>query len=107
MGGAKAEAGFPIIPLVDRLCVPIELAPADMPRPLDIGIHELKGKIHSRANSVVATLVDVDLRKETDSLGLAGLAVRAGAREFGTQIITEKATSTIAAAIEQVTKAFA
>jgi hypothetical protein len=107
VGGAKAEAGFPIIPLVDRLCVPIELAPADMPRPEDIGIHELKGKIHARANSVVATLVDVDLRRETDSLGVAGVVVRAGAREFGTQIITEKATSTIAAAIEQVTKAFA
>ena len=108
VGGAKAEAGFPIIPLVDRLCVPIELAPADMPRPKDIGIHELKGKIHARANSVVATLVDVDLRSETDNMNpLIRATVRAGAREFGTQIITEKATSTIAAAIEQVTKAFA
>jgi Patatin-like phospholipase len=107
VGGAKAEAGFPIIPLVDRLCVPIELAPADMPRPDDIVINALKSKIHSRANSVVATLVDVELRRETDSLGVAGVVVRAGAREFGTQIITEKATSTIAAAIEQVTKAFA
>ena len=46
-----------------------ESLPRRMPRPEDIGIHELKGKIHSRANSVVATLVDVDLRKETDSLG--------------------------------------
>ena len=107
VGGAKAEAGFPIIPLVDRLCVPIEIAPADMPRPEDIGIHELKGKIHARANSVVATLIDVDLRRETDNMNpLVRAAVRAGAREFGTQIITEKATSTIIAAIEQVTKAF-
>ena len=79
-----------------------------MPRPEDIGIHELKGKIHSRAESVVATLVEVDLRKETDKLGgLVGPVVRVGARDFGTQIVTERATSMITAAIEQVKKAFA
>lgn len=53
-------------------------------------------------------MVEVDLRKETDKLGgLVGPVVRVGARDFGTQIVTERATSMITAAIEQVKKAFA
>ena len=106
--GSQSAETFGMLNHGDYYDYAVESLPRRMPRPEDIGIHELKGKIHSRAESVVATLVEVDLRKETDKLGgLVGPVVRVGARDFGTQIVTERATSMITAAIEQVKKAFA
>lgn len=107
VNGAKSEAGFPIIPLVDRLCAPIELSAEDMPRPRDVDIDALREKIRLRATKVIATLVDVDFKQETAAMNpLMKFAVALGAKKFGTQVVTEKAAATIAAALEQVVKAF-
>jgi hypothetical protein len=108
VNGAKIEAGFPIVPLVDRLCAPIELSATDMPRPNDVDLDALRAKIRARAKKVIATLVDVDFRRETAAMNaLMRFAVALGAKEFGTQVVTEKAVATITAALEQVAKAFA
>jgi predicted acylesterase/phospholipase RssA len=107
VGGPKLEPGFPIIPLVDRLCEPIEIGHGDLPRPQDLNLDTLRASINSRAQRVVATLVDIDLRNETDKMGVLAPVVREGARAFGQQIITEKAVATISEAIEQVKRAFA
>jgi hypothetical protein len=114
-GGLKTKFGFPIIPLVDRLLTPIEIPAADMPKPEAVDRAALAAKIETRANRVMATLIDVDLRRITQSLGLdAGWLAHVamfGADHFGgpflAQVLAKKAEKTIDQALEQVSKAFA
>ena len=70
VGGPKTTFGFPIIPLVDRLLTPIEIPAVDMPKPDDVDRVALAAKIDTRAKKVIATLIDVDLRRVTHNLGL-------------------------------------
>ena len=115
VGGTRDTPGFPIIPLVDRLLEPIVIPPQDMPRPDDIDLDALTGKIRARARKVIATLVDVDLQKVARGVGLESglfaLAAREGADWIGApflaEVATKKAMATIDAAVEQVRKAFA
>ena len=114
-GGLKTKFGFPIIPLVDRLLTPIEIPAADMPKPEAVDRAALAAKIETRANRVMATLIDVDLRRITQSLGLdAGWLAHVamfGADNFGgpflAQVLAKKAEKTIDQALKQVSTAFA
>jgi len=112
--GSKTTFGFPIIPLVDRLLTPIEIPAADMPKPDDVDRVALAAKIDARARKVMATLIDVDLRRVTHALGLdtgplANVAM-VGADWFGgpflAKVLTKKAETVIDQALEQVREAF-
>jgi Patatin-like phospholipase len=115
LGGPKTTFGFPIIPLVDRLLTPIEIPAADMPKPDDVDRAALAAKIDARAKKVIATLIDVDLRRVTRNLGLdaewfAHLAMF-GADHVGgpflAQVLAKKAEAVIDGALDQVKAAFA
>ena len=82
-GGPKTTFGFPIIPLVDRLLAPIEIPAADMPKPEAVDRAALAAKIEARAKKVIATLIDVDLRRVTQDLGLDTSLVRSRRRCSG------------------------
>ena len=56
--GSASRPGFPIIPLVDELCAPIEISPQDMPQPDVVSLDEIKKLIGARAKAVIATLID-------------------------------------------------
>ena len=105
--GGASHPGFPIIPLVEELCVPIEIGPQDMPQPNAVSLDDIKTLIGARAKVVVATLIDVDLRKESDSLGILGSASRLAARHFGAHVVTEKASAVVEQAVKDVRAAFA
>jgi Patatin-like phospholipase len=115
VGGPKTAFGFPIIPLVDRLLTPIEIPAADMPRPDDVDRVALAAKIDKRAKKVIATLIDVDLRRVTHNLGLdadwfAHLAMFGADRVGGpflAQVLAKKAETIIDQALGQVKTAFA
>jgi len=114
-GGPKTKLGFPIIPLVDRLLTPIEIPAADMPKPDDVDRVALAAKIDARAKKVIATLIDVDLRRVTQSLGLDSSwfthvamfgADRVGG-PFLAEVLAKKAEKIIDGALGQVRDAFA
>jgi hypothetical protein len=115
VGGPKTTFGFPIIPLVDRLLTPIEIPAADMPKPDEVDRVALAGKIDTRAKKVIATLIDVDLRRVTHNLGLdadwfAHLAMFGADRVGGpflAQVLAKKAEKVIDDALGQVKAAFA
>ena len=115
VGGPKTTFGFPIIPLVDRLLTPIEIPAADMPKPDDVDRVALAAKIDARAKKVIATLIDVDLRRVTHNLGLdadwfAHLAMFGADRVGGpflAQVLAKKAETIIDDALDQVKAAFA
>ncbi len=114
-GGQKTAVGFPIIPLVDRLLTPIEIPAADTPKPDAVDRAALAAKIDARAKKVIATLIDVDLRRVTHDLGLdTGLLARSamfGADWLGgpflANVLAKKAEKTIDDALDQVKAAFA
>jgi hypothetical protein len=115
VGGSKTTLGFPIIPLVDRLLTPIEIPAADMPKPDDVDRVALAAKIDTRAKKVIATLIDVDLRRVTHNLGLdndwfAHLAMFGADRVGGpflAQVLAKKGEKIIDDALDQVKAAFA
>jgi hypothetical protein len=102
----KKEPGFPIIPLVPRLREAIEIGPDDMPKPEVVSRYDLRTRIRTRAEKVVATLVDVDLRSDTHRLMFLGPVVRFGARRYGARIISDKAIGLVEAALKDVAAAF-
>jgi hypothetical protein len=115
VGGPKTTFGFPIIPLVDRLLTPIEIPAADMPKPDDVDRVGLAAKIDARAKKVIATLIDVDLRRVTRDLKLDDSwfthvamfgADRVGG-PFLAQVLAKKAETIIDDALDQVKAAFA
>jgi patatin-like phospholipase len=97
--------GLPIIPLVERLRIPIEIGPADLPRPAEVDQTALAARIRTRAEAVIEILVDVDLLAETNDL-LIGAPLRWAARRYATEIVTRKATRLVQRAIEELKKAF-
>jgi Patatin-like phospholipase len=115
VGGPKTTLGFPIIPLVDRLLTPIEIPVADMPKPDAVDRIALAAKIDTRAKRVMATLIDVDLRRVTHNLGLdTGVLARTamfGADWLGgpflADVLAKKAEKIIDDALGQVKAAFA
>jgi hypothetical protein len=115
VGGPKTTFGYPIIPLVDRLLTPIEIPAADLPKPEDIDRVALAKKIDARAQKVIKTVIDVDLRRVTHSLGLdTGLLARTamfGADWLGgpflADVLAKKAEKVIDEALGQVKQAFA
>jgi hypothetical protein len=114
-GGQKTKFGFPIIPLVDRLLTPIEIPASDMPKPDNVDRAALAERIETRAKKVIATLIDVDLRRVTHDLGLdSGLLARTamfGADWLGgpflANVLSKKAEKVIDEALGQVKAAFA
>jgi hypothetical protein len=114
-GGPKTTFGFPIIPLVDRLLTPIEIPATDMPKPDDVDRIALAAKIDTRAKKVIATLIDVDLRRVTHDLGLdtgwfAHVAMFGADRVGGpflADVLAKKAEKLIDGALDQVKQAFA
>jgi hypothetical protein len=114
-GGPKTTFGFPIIPLVERLLTPIEIPATDMPKPDDVDRIALQAKIDARAKKVIATLIDVDLRRVTHDLGLdtgwfAHVAMFGADRVGGpflADVLAKKAEKLIDGALDQVKQAFA
>ena len=115
VGGPKTTFGFPIIPLVDRLLTPIEIPAADMPKPDDVDRVALAAKIDARAKKVIATLIDVDLRRVTrdlklDSSWFSHVALFGADRVGGpflAEVLAKKAETIIDGALGQVKAAFA
>jgi Patatin-like phospholipase len=114
-GGAKTTFGFPIIPLVERLLTPIEIPAADMPKPDEVDRAALSARIDARAKKVIATLIDVDLRRVMHDLGLysdwfAHVAMFGADRVGGpflADVLAKKAETIIDQALDQVKQAFA
>jgi hypothetical protein len=114
VGGPKTTFGFPIIPLVDRLLTPIDIPAADMPKPDDVDRVALAAKIDARAKKVIATLIDVDLRRVTRNLKLdsnwfSHVAMFGADRVGGpflAQVLAKKAETIIDSALDQVKAAF-
>jgi len=105
--GDQDTDGFPIIPLIGKLRNAIEIGPEDMPKPGNVPLEGLHKRIRDRAKVVVDTLVDVDLRNDTDKLGpIIGWAVRKGAKTYGPQLVSQRAIDTVDAALEDVAEAF-
>jgi hypothetical protein len=108
VNGPATTKGYPIIPLSDRLCAPIEIGPADMPRPDHLSIDDLKERVQQRAQAVAEVLVDVDLAPLLASMNPIGaIGLRGAARLFGTHIATEAAIKVIAEAQQELKAAFA
>ena len=113
--GPKTTLGFPIIPPVDRLLTPIEIPAGDMPKPDDVDRVALAAKIDARAKKVIATLIDVDLRRVTQDLNLdsgwfAHVAMFGADRVGGpflAEVLAKKAEKIIDDGLNQVKKAFA
>ena len=102
---AEDKAGLPIIPLVGKLQNPIEIGEPDLPRPDNVNLTELNSQIRARASRVVDTLVDVDLYGLTENL-IVGALFREGARHYGTEVASQKASLTVRHAIQDVARAF-
>jgi Patatin-like phospholipase len=108
VNGKPSVAGFPIIPLTDRLCEPIVIGPADMPRPDLVSLDDLKPRIERRASAVVGTLVNIDLRSYMASMNaFASEALRFGGRHFGAHIATELGVGQVKEALAELQAAFA
>jgi hypothetical protein len=97
--------GLPIIPLTDALRQPIEIGPVDLPQPDSISRPDLNARIRKRAEAVVATLVDIDLISVTQNMHLGSL-LRLGARQYGTEMVSKKASEFVNHAIDEVAGAF-
>jgi hypothetical protein len=106
VGGPNDTLGLPIIPLVDRLMKPIKIGPGDLPNRDAISRDALARSIRTRVSKVVSTLVDVDLLSETEQMWTGSL-LRLGARNFGTEVFSKKATAIIEQALNDVKGAFA
>jgi hypothetical protein len=86
-----------------------------MPKPDDVDRAALAERIETRAKKVIATLIDVDLRRVTHDLGLdTGLLARTamfGADWLGgpflANVLSKKAEKVIDEALGQVKAAFA
>jgi hypothetical protein len=108
VAAGASRPGFPIIPLVDRLCQPIEIGPADMPKPAAVPLDALKARIRTRAKKVISTLLEADLRSEVSSAVPFGVGwATDAATDFGAHIATEKAFAVVKKAVEDVAAAFA
>ena len=107
VGSERREPGYPIIPLVDRLCTPIEIGPADMPDPTPLCCRDLKKRVGERAQAVVDTLVDVDFQKEVATAKFLAPVLTFGARRFGKMIAEQRGYKYIEDAVNDVRDAFA
>jgi hypothetical protein len=103
--GGEYTSGLPIIPLVERLREPIEIGEPDLPKPNSIDFEDLETRLRARAEKVVGTLVDIDLYDETKDMLLGGV-LREGARYYGAQVASQKASRKIREAVQDVAKAF-
>jgi hypothetical protein len=104
---AEPTAGYPILPLSDRLCAPIEIGPDDMPKPDLVSLDDLKLRIHQRAHAVMEVLVDVDLAPYAAAMNaVESFGLRQGARLFGAHIATDAAMKVIAKARDELKAAF-
>jgi len=107
VGGDRSAAGLPIIPLTERLCQPVEIGPADMPRPDLVALDDLKARIGQRASAVAETLVDSDLRPYLASLNsIFSAAFRLGARQLGAHVATEIGSGWVTEALNELKAAF-
>lgn len=106
VNGAPDTPGLPIVPLTEALRAPIEIGAEDLPKPNDVAQDLLEQKIEKRAKAVVGVLVDVDLISVTKSSWIFGRVLRFGARQYGTQLVTNKAQRLVRQAIEDVRQAF-
>jgi Patatin-like phospholipase len=99
--------GYPIIPLPEKLCEPIEIGEADRPRPKDVDRARLDAKIHERVARVISTLVEVDFAPEIASrLGIWTTPAKWGARSVGTAIVYRHARAAVDQALEEISAAF-
>jgi hypothetical protein len=107
-GSAPLVAGFPIIPLTERLCAPIEIGANDMPRPDLVDRDALKALIEKRSTAVVDTLIDIDLQPLTETMSfIESQVLRLGARHFGAHVVTQYAAGKVGAALDELSDAFA
>ena len=99
--------GYPIIPLSDRLCKPIEIGPEDRPRPDLFSMDDFKRRVLNRAQTVADVLVDVDLRPFTDSMNrFSAFGLRLGARTLAARAATEIVAKKVDAALKDIKKVF-
>ncbi|MGO8738161.1 patatin-like phospholipase family protein [Rhodoblastus sp.] len=105
---AATAEGFPIIPLSEKLCQPIDIGAADMPRPDLVSIDDLTMRIGQRAMAVADTMVNVDLRGFTKNMWRIEFEfLKLGARAFGAHVATDAATGQVQAALNELKEAFA
>lgn len=105
---AATVEGFPIIPLTENLCQPIDIGAADMPRPDLVSIDDLAMRIDQRARAVADTMVNVDLNRFTKKMSLLEFeAFKYGARAFGAHVATEAAVGQVQATLDELKQAFA
>lgn len=107
VAGGVRRPGYPIIPLVKDLLDPIEIGAADLPKPQAVPLDDLKKRIRTRAEKVIATILDVDLQSEVASFGLLAVPGRLVATELGAHVATEKAFEVVRKAVGDVAAAFA
>jgi hypothetical protein len=104
---AGEQAGFPIIPLTERLSREIVISGDDFPDPEALfrpdRRDDLRALIHARARKVIGRLVDVDLLAGDRFFGWAE---RWGAKRVGTAFAFNKASELVDHAVDDVRKAF-
>lgn len=105
VGGPPNTRGLPIIPLVPKLCSPIEIGFPDQPRPDSISREDLFARIQKRTRKVIATLVDRDLRLESENR-ILGPLLRVSASLYAAHQVTQKAEEIVGQALDDIARAF-
>ena len=93
---------LPVIPLTPRLRREIVLGPADRPRPLDLDLSNLDGRLGNRLGAVIAHLVD----DEIAHLVPGGWLGRQALKQFLPGVLRRKAMNSIEDALAQIRAAF-
>jgi hypothetical protein len=101
----SSEAGYPIIPLTERMMQPIDIPAADQPKPSRDMLEPLRPAIRNRIDRAVDILVDVDLA-ELMSGGLFGSIVKKAAKLYGAEVLNSKITKMIGDNLAALQKAF-
>src|SRR4051812_9525449 len=93
---------LPVIPLTPRLRREIVLGPADRPRPLDLDLSNLDGRLGNRLGAVIAHLVE----DEIAHLVPGGWLGRQALKQFLPGVLRRKAMNSIEDALAQIRAAF-
>lgn len=102
----REEKGIPIIPLTRKMLEPIDIKPKDRPQPASVNIDKLKSLVDQRANIVLSTLVDQDLKDLLLAWKPLDFVLRKGAVAYGRRILTNVSIKHIERALADVSSSF-
>jgi Patatin-like phospholipase len=102
----QEQKGLPIIPLTNKMLEPIELKPTDRPKPKYVSTDMLTDLIDERANIVLSTLVDQDLKDLLSAWKPFDFILRKAAVAYGRRIVTNVAIRHIERALADVSASF-